>query len=99
MRVKVGTQGTLDKDLPTTCCPHTVEAGRTILIIEQTSPNRVMIQSDGGSGHKVKASKIWFREGTVSEFDLNEYKRKQEEKYQEALTFMRRRREQSQTSA
>jgi len=99
MRHKVGQQGILERDLPAQCCSSIMPAGMQIRIVQQTSPNRVMIVVPLGAGvgwyhdvsppdlsfHKVKASKIWFRADTVSEFNVEEFFQQQEEKNREVL--------------
>jgi len=96
MRVKIGTKGVLERDLPAKCCSTIIEAGMDVIIVSQTSPNRVMVMVPL-SGlyhdadfemcyHKVKASKIWFTDGTVEEFDMGGYKRRVEEQRQELAT-------------
>ena len=83
MRIKVGQRGILERDLPAKCCSSVMRAGMEIHVVSQSSPNRVMIAIQLGAGvawyhdvtppdlsfHKVKASKIWFKEETVIQDD------------------------------
>lgn len=59
-RLHVGQAGVLAKPLPSLCCKHIEPAGALISITARWSKKRVEIVTARGTGHKVKASKVWW---------------------------------------